>query len=119
MYPNRELARLAERKLLLQARITVRRLECVIAAQPLAQPLRVADHFVAGWREIFPLVKAIAIPLGVFAANWFSKSGDKNRDGGGTGKGRLSALLAALPMLLEIWKNFREMRQRSATQTSG
>lgn len=65
MYPTGELKSLAARKRDLRARISWHRWECSSAAARLAQPLEVIDVLAARWRELSPLLKLSAVPLGL------------------------------------------------------
>lgn len=102
MYADRELAELASRKVVLQARITVRRMECQLAAMHIARPLAFIDRVWARWKQLSPWVKMLGLPLGFVAVRKLTRG-----RGGGTSKGKLTALLGALPVVLEAWKGFR------------
>lgn len=103
MLANRQLNALADRKLLLQARITVHRLECVMAGTRLAQPLALVDRVWGHWRRLSPWVKFLGVPLGILGVRKMTRASD-----GGTSKGKLAALLGLLPVAIEAWKGFRE-----------
>ena len=106
MLADRQLEQLANRKALLQARITVRRMECMLAGVQLARPLAFVDRITEGWKRLSPLVKYVGVPLGFMAARKFTKASD-----GGTSKGKLATLLGVLPVVYEAWKGFREHRR--------
>lgn len=63
MYPDGELNRLAGVKLNLRRGILVRRGECIVAAEQLAEPIGKLDRAVAQWRRISPATKLAALPL--------------------------------------------------------
>lgn len=65
MYPTAELKSLAARKRELRARISWHRWECVRMSARLAQPLEVVDELAARWRQLSPLLKLSAVPLGL------------------------------------------------------
>jgi len=67
MYTHRELSRLAERKVLLQLDIAIRRSECAHAAARVSRPLEWLDRAVAFWRRISPLARMAIVPLAVLA----------------------------------------------------
>lgn len=71
MYPDGELKRLARHKEILRERISLRREECAIAAAAAARPLAWLDRVVALWRQIRPLARVAAIPLGLLAKRLF------------------------------------------------
>ncbi len=111
MYPRGELERLAERKMVLQARIAVRRWESAEAAAELARPLAMVDHGLAVWRRISPLMKVIAVPAGLLlikAMKW------RRASHGGHG-GKFGMLLGALPMVMQGVKLFQQMRAARAS----
>src|SRR5687768_705988 len=98
MYPSGQLSDLSTRKALLRARIAVRRWECAAAAAEIGRPIAIIDRGIALWKRVSPLVKALIIPGGIFVAQWF-----KRRDAGAAAKktGKLTAILGALPMILQ------------------
>jgi len=65
MYPQQELALLADRKTILRQGITRRRDQCVADAIRVTKPLELLDRALILWRRIPPLVKLAAIPLGL------------------------------------------------------
>lgn len=67
MYAHRELSRLAEKRVLLQLDIALRRSECVRAAARVARPLEWLDRAVAFWRRISPLARMAIVPLALLA----------------------------------------------------
>jgi hypothetical protein len=101
MYPRRQLAALAARKALLQAKIEVRRLECAIAATELARPIGWVDRGIALWRRISPIVKALALP-GALSLGWFLRKRKAASPSAAVPKpGKMAAIMAALPVVLE------------------
>ena len=106
MYADRQLAALGTRKALLQARITVHRMECAMTGARLARPLAAVDRLWLQWKRLSPWVKVIGVPAAVIAARKMTRASD-----GGTSKGKLAALLGALPVVIEAWKGFREARR--------
>lgn len=93
------------RKMLLQARIAVRRHECAAAASVLAQPLSLVDRGINLWRQISPLVKMLGIPVLLVAARKLMKH---------SGPGKLSGILGALPVILRAVRMMKTMRQARA-----
>lgn len=65
MYPQRELARLATYKVWLRRGIALRRIECAGAAARIARPIGWLDRLLAFWRQLSPVVRVTALPLGV------------------------------------------------------
>ena len=65
MYPERELSRLAAHKLYLRRNLALRRTACVQAAAAVARPLHWLDRAVTAWRQISPLARLAAVPLGL------------------------------------------------------
>jgi hypothetical protein len=59
------LTALAASKAALRQRITRHREECARAAGRIAQPLQWLDSVADRWRHLSPLLKAVALPLGV------------------------------------------------------
>ena len=96
MYPNGELARLADRKVLLQARIAIRRFECVVAAIEISRPISAIDRGLQMWHRISPFVKVIGVPLGLMIARIVSRK----RKGKPTGKSKFAAVMTALPLII-------------------
>lgn len=96
MYPNGELERLALRKAQLQLRIAVHRRQCVEAFTRLAEPVAKVDRGIAAWRRISPWAKLLAIPAGFLLQRRFGR----RRATPGAGRGRLAALLAAVPLVI-------------------
>jgi hypothetical protein len=96
MYPSGELARLADRKVLLQARIAVRRLECVAAAIEVCKPIGAIDRGLAVWHRISPFLKVVGVPLALMVARILSRK----RKGKPTGKSKFAAVLTALPLIM-------------------
>ena len=96
MYPSGELKRLADRKTLLQARIAVRRWECVVAAMEISRPLATIDRGVAVWHRISPFVKVLGVPLALLIARIVRRK----HKGKPTGKSKLAAFMTALPIIM-------------------
>jgi hypothetical protein len=118
MYPRGQLAELAAKKTLLQARIAVRRWECAAAAAQIAKPIALIDRGLAAWRRISPIVKVLAIPAGVFLAQFFKRHSARTA---AKKSGKMAAVMAALPMILRGLKMAQEMRaahRASAGQAS-
>jgi len=67
MYPDRELDRLAWHKASLRQRISVRRVECTVAAEELTRPLLWLDRAAIWWKQVRPFAKLAAIPLALLA----------------------------------------------------
>lgn len=64
MYPDKELIRLANHKLALRRRIMIHRAQCMEAAIHLARPVEWVDRLLAVWRQISPVARIAAVPLG-------------------------------------------------------
>lgn len=108
MYPRGELNRLAARKALLQARIAVRRLECLQHAHGLARPVRLLDRAWALWRTIAPMAKLVGVPALLWAGGRFVRRG---RGGGGGGfAGKLGSLLKYAPLVMKAARAFSQAR---------
>lgn len=67
MYPAEELARLENRKIAVRRNIVRHRSECAEAAVHLARPIAWLDRAIALGRRIQPLLRYLALPLGLFA----------------------------------------------------
>ena len=65
MYPQRELIRLTTYKVWLRRRIAHRRTECTVAATRIARPFAWLDRMLAFWRQLSPVARVAALPLGV------------------------------------------------------
>lgn len=65
MYPTEELSLLAARKAALRERISICRDRCTAAAERVTRPLEWIDRALSRWRQLSPLVKIAAIPLGI------------------------------------------------------
>jgi hypothetical protein len=106
MFADEQLAELAERKLRVQTRITLRRLECVASAAELARPVALADRAWELWRQFSPMLKVVGFPLVLFALR---KVFGRPRTPASAvkGKGWLRGLLAALPIVLQVMQSFR------------
>lgn len=64
MYPQSELNRLAAHKLVVRRRIAVRRVDCTVAATEAIRPLEWMDRAIALVRQLSPLARFAAVPLG-------------------------------------------------------
>ena len=114
MYPSGELAELARRKKILQARIALRRLECAVAAIELSRPLAMIDRALQTWRRISPFVKMLSLPGGLIFATLLRRRGVKKKRGG---RGKLATLMSLLPLILRGVKMFMQVRAAHAAQT--
>ena len=63
MYPDKDLKRLATRKIGVRRRIAIQRAQCEISVARLAQPLEWLDRILATWRRMAPLARFAAVPL--------------------------------------------------------
>lgn len=109
MYPRGELKRLAARKALLQARITLRRLECQLHAERIAQPLRAVDRLWARWRQIAPLVQMVGMPVALWGVTkWLRR--------GGAG-GKWAGWLKYAPVALRAVRMLAQARGRAGEST--
>jgi hypothetical protein len=106
-----ELTRLAERKLLLQARADVRRWECAAAAAELARPLAYVDHGYEAWRRISPIARALGLPLGLIATRLVQR-----RRGHRARSGRWATLLSAVPAVIRGIKLVNSLRAAARTE---
>lgn len=73
MYPHGELAELQRRKAALRRRIAASRVACTVHAAGVMRPLRWIDQAVAWWRQLQPLVRLTAVPLGFLAVRSFGR----------------------------------------------
>ena len=96
MYPSGELKRLADRKVLLQARIAVRRWEMTAAAVSIARPIAFIDRMLDTLHRISPFLKLAAVPLGLLLPRIIARK----REGKPTGKSKFAALMTALPLII-------------------
>lgn len=112
MYPRGELDRLADRKMILQARIAVRRWEGVEAAGALVRPIAFLDRALDVWGRISPFVKMLAVPGGLFVAKLVK---ERRAAHGGHG-GKLGMLLGALPAIVSGVQFFQQMRAARASR---
>ena len=104
MYPQGDLDLLATRKALLQARISVRRIQCGDHAARLAQPIRILDRAIAKWRQFSPWLKLIGIPAGLIMGRKMSKRGPP---------GKFSALLKYVPIAFQAARMITRARANS------
>jgi hypothetical protein len=114
MYPRGELIELAERKRLLQARIAVRRWECAAAVVELSRPIAHVDRGIALWQRISPFMKLLALPAGLIFARILGRGRGARR--GARKKGKIAALLAALPMIFRAVKFLLQIRASHSAQ---
>jgi hypothetical protein len=110
MYPRGELEELAARKAVLQARIAIRRYECIVAAAELKKPLAFADRVVGTWRSISPMLKLVSVPLGLLLAQFAAKR---------FGKGKLTGLIAAFPAILRGVRIVMDARKSAHAAAGG
>src|SRR5688500_14594643 len=96
MYPSGELSRLGAQKVVLQSRIAVRRLECVLAAAEVARPIAVIDRGVETWHRFAPFLKLLGVPLGLLLTRIVSRK----RKGKPAGKSKVAAFMTALPIII-------------------
>lgn len=119
MYPSGELKELAQRKMLIQARIAVRRYECARAAAELAKPLALIDRGISTWQRISPLVKLLAVPGGFFLSRVLKgRSGGK----GPRKRGKLGMIMTVLPLILrgvKMAKQFQAAHQAHKSAVPG
>src|SRR5215207_7729721 len=110
MYPSGELKRLEERKVLLRARIAVRRWETAAAAVRIARPIGALDRALEVWHRISPFVKLMAVPLGLIIPRIIARK----RRGKPTGKSKFAALMAALPLIIRGMNMVKDARAAHA-----
>jgi hypothetical protein len=96
MYPSGELTRLGAQKIVLQSRIAVRRLECVVAVAEVARPIAAIDRGIETWRRFAPLLKLLGIPLGLLLTRIVTR----RRKGKPAGKSKFAAFMTALPIII-------------------
>ena len=113
MYPTGKLTELATRKAVLQARIAVRRWECAAAAVELARPVALLDRGIAAWRRISPIVKLLIVPGGLFLTQWLRK---RNPAAAAKKTGKMAAVMAAWPLVLQGWKMVQDIRAAKKAQ---
>lgn len=107
MYPSGQLAELATRKAMLQARIAVRRWECAAAAVELARPVALLDRGIELWRRVSPIVKVVVVPAGLFLTQLLRR---RSAAAAATKGGKMAAVMAALPVILRGVHMVQEMR---------
>lgn len=110
MYPQGELTHLAARKTLLQARITIHRLECTLAVVEIARPFAWIDRALQTWHRFSPMLKMLGVPLGLLVTRIFARK----RKSKPTGKSKFAALMAALPIILRFANMIKEARASHA-----
>lgn len=113
MYPEQELAALAARKLAVQARIAVHRLECVNAAVIIARPLALVDRVWDYWRPFVPMLKAAGFPIGFMLLRRIFRHRDRSAVPARKRKGRIATLLGVLPLLLRGLRMMRAFARQS------
>lgn len=96
MYPAGELRRLAARKALLEARISMRRLQCMVHGAELARPIGWIDRAWTHWKKISPFVKMIGVPLALGVGRKVARR-----------HGKISGLIRYLPIVLQGWRMIR------------
>lgn len=101
MYPRRELAQLATRKALLQARIEVRRWECARSANELSRPVALIDRGIELWHRLSPVVKLMGLPMALLGARRILRR---------AGRGKWSKLAALLPAVVRGVRIVKQMR---------
>lgn len=99
MYPDGDLNELAVRKLAIRQRISLRRRECLAAAERIAEPLEKIDRAVAQWRRISPFAKIAAVP----AAMLFKKALFPRAK-------ILGSLLRWAPIAVKVFRGFQAAR---------
>jgi hypothetical protein len=114
MYPHGELEELQARKRILQARIDLRRWECAAAAEELARPIKFLDRGMEMWRGIGPFLKLLAIPAGIMLTRFAAKR--RGAESGSHKRGKIAAILAALPMILRGVKLVAHLRSVHAAR---
>ncbi len=65
MHPDRELTRLAAHKAARRRDIALHRAQCAGAAARALQPVAWLDHKLVLWRQLSPIAKFVAVPLGM------------------------------------------------------
>jgi hypothetical protein len=73
MYPAGELTLLLARKTALRGRIAVRRLTCAADAAEVARPLVMLDQAIATWRQLQPVTRLAAVPIGFWLTRSFGR----------------------------------------------
>jgi hypothetical protein len=111
MYPSGELARLAQRKVILQARIAVRRWECASAAAELAKPIAVVDRGIELWRRFAPFIKLLGVPAGLLLLRRLRPGRNRKNDAAPRKKrGKIAGLIGALPVILRVARTVMALR---------
>jgi hypothetical protein len=117
MYPNGELAHLANRKALLLARIAVRRYELTLAGAQIVKPLGLIDRGLEVWHRISPIAKGVGIPLALLL--WRNV---RRRKGKGTktttGALKLATLFETVPLIVRGLKLLAQWRATAKPRTS-
>lgn len=102
MYPQRELAALAARKALLQARVAVHRWECAQAMVELSRPISMVDRGIDMWRKISPFIKLLGIPASILGVRKIMR--------GSGGAGKISKLMGMMPIVVRVARAVMQMR---------
>ena len=89
--------------MLLQARIAVRRWECVQAAAELSKPIAVVDRGIELWHRFAPFLKLFSVPAAFLLTR---RLGRKRRDGAKQSRSKIGLLLRALPLVVKGVKTF-------------
>ena len=71
MYPNGELTHLAYHKARIRLRISNQRDAIALAAADAARPLEWLDRAIAWWKQVKPMAKLAAVPLGLLVKRVF------------------------------------------------
>ena len=114
MYPGGELARLAQRKAILQARIAVRRWECAAAVVELTRPIAQVDRGIEMWQRISPFLKLLAVPAGLIFTRMLTRRTDRRHE---RKRSKLATILASLPLILRGVKTAMAFRAAYAART--
>jgi len=100
MYPDGELARLADYKAALRLRIGLRRVECATAVAGVERPLLWLDRAIAWWHRIGPFAKLAAIPVALLVKRTlFPRAG------------LFTSLLKWTPMIVSAGRAFSALRR--------
>lgn len=105
MYPRGELAALARAKAALRESFACRRTQCVSAVAVVLRPLGWLDTAVALWRNLGPIARLVAWPLGAVATRSLVR-----------GPRFLGPLLRWAPTVLGAVAAFRRFRSTAKTR---